>query len=107
MRSKVFAALAATFVCASAAFGAAPNWLVDMFLVRAPQTQVVRDPVYSGRYYLCWQESGRRYGIHFQRSRLENNLRSVRPGSRVSLSTMLAVRDSDWSKRDEQICWGR
>ena len=39
---------------AAAAGATANNWLNEAVLVRLPQSEIVRHPLDTGKYYLCW-----------------------------------------------------
>lgn len=106
MKAKwVAGLLVAGFACGVSV--AAPNWLLEFMMVRAPQTQVVRDPNFPNRYYLCWTDGTSRYGIYFRRGVLDQNLKSLPTGSRRTLSSMLTINENGWSERDRQVCWGK
>jgi hypothetical protein len=95
------------FLCGGAALATTPGWLAEFMLVRAPQTQLVRDAKDPAKYYLCWQEGVTYYGIRFRRQKLEENLKKMPAGGRVSLSSVLAIADGDWTDRDSAVCWGQ
>ncbi|MEO8224035.1 MAG: hypothetical protein ABI661_04465, partial [Gammaproteobacteria bacterium] len=64
-------------------------------------------PIDKSRYYLCWQEGTSRFGFAFQKGRLDDQLRALRPGSSASLATMFTLSKSAWTAADEKICWGK
>lgn len=106
MQIRFLAAVPLVLVFAGMVHAATPDWIQEFFIVRAPQTKVVRHPTDRGKYYLCWEEGSVRYGLSFRRSSLDDRLRAIRPGGGASLATIMPVSQGDWSAADEKICWG-
>jgi hypothetical protein len=83
------------------------NWLLEMIMVGVPQTQIVRDPLVRGMYYMCWTDGRNRYGYKFSRRNFDSKLTQLQPGSRASLGTMLAMSPDSWTPQDEATCWSK
>lgn len=84
------------------------NWLNEAVTVRLPQSQIVRHPIDSGKYYLCWTDGLNRYGLAFRRTELDYKLKSVPRAGRVAVTTLMGSSSSviaPWSASDESICW--
>ncbi|MEO8443491.1 MAG: hypothetical protein ABI567_00610 [Gammaproteobacteria bacterium] len=106
MQLKLIAVIALALLPAALVQSATATWLDEFALVRAPQTRVVRHPIDKSRYYLCWQEGTSRFGLAFQKGKLDDQLRALRPGGSTSLATMFTLSKSTWTAADEKICWG-
>jgi hypothetical protein len=84
-----------------------PNWLVDLMAVRAPQTTVVRDPLYQDQFFLCWQgRNGQKYGMRFAAQTLQDRMQTLSPGQKAPLTTVFVPNRAAWTARDTQVCWG-
>ena len=104
MKARYVALLLAAFVTGGAVQAQSPNWLMELLVVRAPQTRVVRHPYDRGKYYMCWQEGTNRYGLYFRKRNFDDKLRNIQPGRSVSLGSILSVNESGWTAADEKIC---
>ena len=86
------------------------NWLYDAITVGLPQSEIVRHPIDSGRYYLCWTDGLNRYGTAFRRTTLDNQLKSIPRGGRVAVASLMAsgtTTTAVWSASDDAVCWPR
>ena len=81
------------------------NWLNEAVTVRLPQSEIVRHPIDTGKYYLCWTDGFNRYGMAFRRSNLDTKLKSVPRAGRVAVTSLLTSDTATWSATDEKICW--
>ena len=92
---------------AEGAPGSLPNWLVELMAVRAPQTTVVRDPLYSDQFFLCWQgRNGQRFGLRFVAQSLQDRLQTMSPGEKAPLTQVFVPNRAAWTARDNQVCSG-
>jgi hypothetical protein len=105
MKARYIALLILAFVGGGVVHAQSPNWLLELMVVRAPQTQVARHPSDKGKFYLCWQDGADRYGIYFRKRNFDDRLRTIQPGTQVSLSSILSINESGWTAQDEKICW--
>jgi hypothetical protein len=107
MHLKQILLISLTLLPATLVQSATTPWLEEFLLVRTPQTKVVRHPLDRSRYYLCWQDGTSRYGLAFQKGRLDDQLKALKPGSSAPLSTMFTLSNATWTAADEKICWGK
>lgn len=107
MKARYLALLALAFVGGGVVQAQSPNWLLELMVVRAPQTRVVRHPTDRYKYYLCWQDGTDRYGVYFRKRNFDDQLRYIRPGAGVTLSSILQINESGWTAQDDKICWPR
>ncbi len=107
MQLKLIAFLSLALLPATLLQSATATWIEEFAIVRAPQTRVVRHPIDRARYYLCWQEGTSRFGMAFQKGKLDDQLRALKPGSSASMATMFSLSQSTWTAADDNICWGR
>ena len=96
---------------AAAAGATANNWLNEAVLVRLPQSEIVRHPLDTGKYYLCWTDGANRYGLAFRRKELDSRIRSIPRAGRTSVTALMAGSRGDgpmlapWTASDSKICW--
>jgi hypothetical protein len=107
MRVRYVAVLAIlSFLAGAAGAQSAPNWLLDVLMVRSTQTQVARHPIDKGRYYLCWSDGTNRFGLWFKDGSLSAKLRNIKPGKRARMSDLLGgTTSSTWTSADEKFCF--
>lgn len=110
----IFLGLSLGFATATlAATDTTTNWLQEAIAVGLHQSTLVRHPVDSGKYYLCWTDGASQYGLAFRRAELDTRLKSMVRGQRIDVTSLMARSSRSgtvlpaWSSADEKICWPR
>ena len=108
MKSNWIRGLVGCVVLGSVAVAAtAPNWIVELLVVRAPQTELVRDTLSSDQFYLCWQgRKGQRSGVRFSAQKFQDGIGTMSPGERKRLSAVITPPSAGWTQHDAEVCFG-
>lgn len=96
----------------AAAFATAPNpdWMAEAIDIYLPESTIVRHPIDTGKYYLCWTDGANRHGAVFRPSELDKKLKQIGKGKRIPVASLMVDRSSKgalvpWSSNDSKVCW--